>query len=452
MSEACPLDLNYGHFGEPSYDSENHEWHFPRQPGRVRELKPVGPPVRAIQSPLHGSTPHIQRATERTQNIKDLTRQYPELQPASSLLPALAQVSEVVEEVASGHDPTVSELLAIGEAVDLHSRGHGFKTVPIAAFAGGSTGESVSLVLLHNEKLGWKESKNIRLNAFTSKGGEEGWWTGNGSPIQQLIFAESEGRPTSWLAIRYHGAISVLRPQLRRNADLLPLAYAASNRTPQSRLSADHIVTLPPDKANGVPYSDVAFNPWYNQQIATIDQTGAWAVWDVEKTQKRAKGRTFWTINKIRHGGLHDDLSEGETPSSSVADGWGAVLWAGDLSTVIVASRRIFAIFDIKGSPRRLVTPNLVSATTSEWILDLKRSSKDPTHVFVTTTFRIFWLHIASFAGSHADGEMAVGAKCLLSWRHFRDPEDISLTLQVADDSAREDIDDNRQSKSFCRC
>ena len=452
MSEACPLDLNYGHFGEPSYDFENHKWHFPRQPGKIRELKPVGPLVRAIQSPLHGTTAHIQRATERTQNIKDLTRQYPALQAASSLLPELAQVSEVVEEVTSGHDPTVSELLAIGEAVDPDSRGHGFKTVSIAAFAGGSTGESVRVVLLHKEKLGWKDSKNIRLNAFTSKGGEEGWWTGNGSPMQQLVFAEAEGRPTSWLAVRYHGAISVLRPQLRRNADLLQLAYAASNRTSQSRLSADHIVTLPMDKANGVPYSDVTFNPWYNQQIATIDQTGAWAVWDVEKTEKRAKGRTFWTINKIRCGGLHDDLYEGETLSSNVADGWGAVLWAGDLSTVIVAGRRMLAIFDIKGSSRRLVTPNLVSATTSEWILDVKRSSKDPTHVFVTTTFRVFWLQIASFAGNHARGEMAAGAKCLLSWRHFRDPGDISLSLQVADDSAREDIDDNRQSKSFCRC
>ena len=70
MSEAYPLGLNYGHFGEPTYDSENQEWHFPRQPGRTRELKQIGLPVRTLQSPLHSHTAHIQSATERAQNIK----------------------------------------------------------------------------------------------------------------------------------------------------------------------------------------------------------------------------------------------------------------------------------------------------------------------------------------------------------------------------------------------
>lgn len=452
MSEACPLGLNYGHFGEPSYDSENHEWRFPRQPGKTRELKPVGQLVRAIQSPLYGSTAHIQRATERVQNIKDLTRQYPELLPASPLLPQLAQVSEIVEEVTSNHDPTLSELLAIGEAVDSDSEGRGSNTVSIAAIAGGFAGEAVRLVLLKNEKLGWEDSKNIRLSAFSSKGGEEGWWAGNGSPIQQLVFAEAEGRPSSWLAVRYHGAISVLRPQLRRNDNMPPLAHAASIRNPSSRLNANHIVTLLIDQANGVPYSDVAFNPWYNQQIATVGQKGDWAVWDIKKRENQARGGRFWTISKIRDGGLLDDLFEGETLTSSVADGWGAVLWAGDISTIVVAVRRMLTVFDITVEPRRLVAPDLVSTMTSEWILDVKRSPKNSTHVFVITTFSIFWLQIASSAGIHGGGEVAAGAKCLLSWRHFRDPEDISLGLRVADDSDKGCLDDDRESKLFCVC
>ena len=449
MSEARPIDLNYGHFGEPTYDIENHEWHFPRQPGRIRELKPIGLPVRALQSSLHGPVTHVQSATERAQNIKDITHQYPELLAASTLLPALAQVSEVVNDVTSSHDPTVSELLAFGEAVDADRRGHGPQTVSITAVAGGAAGQAVRLVLLKNEKLGWEDSKNIRLSAFSARGGEEGWWYGNGSPIQQLVFAEAERRPSSWLAVRYHGAISVLRPQLRRNADMLPLAHAASTHNPPSRLNANHIVTLPVDQAKDVPYSDVAFNPWYNQQIATIDQKGGWAVWDIEKTEKDPKGKKFWTVRKIRDGVLLGDMSEGKTLTPRVADEWGAVLWASDLFTVIVAGRRALAIFDITGNPRRLVAPNLLSTTTSEWILDVKRSSKNSTHVFVVTTLSIFWLQIISSAGNHGSEKFAAGAKCLLSWRHFRDPEDISISMRVADDSERVNLDEDRDSRSF---
>lgn len=452
MSEVCPLDLNYGHFGEPSYDSENHEWHFPRQSGRTRELKPIGQPVRALQSSLHGPAAHIQSATERARNIKDITHQYPELLPASSLLPALAQVSEIVDNVTSSHDSTMSELLAFGEAVDPDRRSHGSRTVPIAAVAGGDAGEGVRLVLLNNEKLGWEDSKNIRLSAFSALGGEEGWWSANGSRIQQLVFAEAEGRPSSWLAVRYHGAISVLRPHLQRNTNMLPLAHTASIHSPPSRLNADHIVTLSINQANDVPYSDVAFNPWYNQQIATVDQQGGWAVWDVEMLKKQASGRKSWTIKRTRDGGSLHDLVEGETLTSSVADQWGAVLWAGGSSTIVVASRRMLAVFDITGNPRRLVAPNLLSTTTSEWILDVKRSPKDSTHVFVTTTLSIIWLEVVGSARDRGPEDLAAGAKCLLSWRHFRDPGDISLSLRVADGSGRGDADDDRESRLFYMC
>lgn len=449
MSKACPLGLNYGHFGEPSYDSENHKWHFPRQPGRTRELKLIGQPVRALQSLVCAPTAHVQSATERTRNIKDLTNQYPELLPASSLLPGLAKVSEVVDDVTSSHDSARSKLLAIGEAVDSDSKSRGLKTLSIAAVAGGAAGEAVRLVLLTKHKLGWEGSKNIQLSTYSSKGGEEGWWYGNGSPIQQLVFAEAQGRPSSWLAVRHHGAISVLRPELQRDPSIFPLAQAPSIRNTPSRLNANHIVTLSIGQAHNVPFSDVAFNPWYNQQIATIDQEGAWAVWDIEKVEKQAKGKRFWTVKRTRLGRLLDGLPEGETSTSSLLDGWGAVLWAGDLSTIIVASRRMLAVFDITGSPRRLSAPNLVSTTTAEWILDVKRSPKDSTHVFVTTTCSIFWLQITSSAGAHNSEEATAGAKCLLSWCHFRDPADISLGLEVADDSEREDVDDDRTSRAL---
>ena len=448
MTEACPLPLNYGHFGLPSYDVEKHEWHFPRLPGRIRELKQVGQPVIALRSPLRSPLAHIQSAVERSRNVRHLTHQYPEALPASALLPGLAQVSEVVENVTSSHDPVVSELLAIGEAIDPDKSLSHAKRAPIVAIAGGDAGEIVRLILLANEKLGWEGSKSVQLSSFSSKDGEEGWWSGSGSPVQQLVFADAEGGPSSWLAVRYPGAVSVLRPQLRRNPDALSLAYAASTHNPPSRLDANHIATLSIAKTNSAPYSDVAFNPWHNQQIATIDQKGAWAVWDIEKKEKHAKEIKVWTIEKFREGNLSEVLPEGESPTPRVADGWGKVLWAGNDSTIVVARRSILAVFDIEGDPKQISTPNLLSKTTAECILDVKQSLQDSSQIFVATTSSIFWLQVVSSARNHEGEDMVAGAKCLLSWIHFRNSEDLSLSLQVADDFDRGDDDNDGGSMS----
>lgn len=415
MSGARPLDLNYGHLGEPVYDSENHHWRFARVPKLTQPLVPVGNPVIAHQPSSAFNAPN-HSAAERSKNIRDLTKEFPELLSSAPLLPELAQVSEAVNEITSANDPTVSELLAFGRAND-GSKG---RTVPIIAIAGGEAGGLVRLILLAQEQLGWTESKNVYLDNLSSKGGEEAQWSGNGSPIQQLVFAESEGQSSSWLAVRYHGAISILRPQLRRNDDPW-----TSNHTGafHSRLKPNFIVTLPTQRSRRTQFADVAFNPWYHEQIATVDQEGRWTIWNFVCLSTQ---RGLWTIEEAFGGNLFDGHTKDDEQSSDSKDGWGAVSWAGHPNRVIVTGRRTLAVFDVRGGPNRLNVPNLVSNNSPDWILDVKRISSITNDVFVVTSRS---LHLLRFPTSEEANDS--GVQCLLSWRHYRDLGDISLRLNL---------------------
>lgn len=314
---------------------------------------------------------------------------------------------------------------------------HYGKTVPVIAIAGGQAGEIVRLILLTQEQLGWTGSKNIYLDNLSSKGGEEARWLGNGSPIQQLVFAEWEGQPSSWLAVRCHGAVSILRPQLRRNDDVWMSNLAGALH---SRLDPNHIVTLPTQCSQRPQFTDVAFNPWYHQQIATVDKVGHWSVWNFECLAQR---RDLWTIEEAYGGSILDvHVEDGEHPSHS-GDGWGAVLWAGNTNRLIVTGRRALAVFDVRGGPSRLSVPNLVSRNSLDWILDIKRGSSATSDAFVVTSRS---LHLLRFPVS----EKANGSdvQCLLSWRHFRDLGDISLRLNLLTYSENLDSRCDAASKS----
>ena len=457
MRKARPIDLTYGHLGEPVYDSESKKWHFPRRPSigsyssltrspsrlndaAGRRLKLVREPVVALQGSLEVTTRGSQNAAERSNHIKELARQYPELVPAASLIPDLAQTSEATNKVTANHDPTVSGLLAFGEAIDVTSDRPGVRTIPIIACAAGKAGELVRLSRLAKEKLGWEGNGILRLNTLSATNEEQGWWAGNGGPIQQLVFAEAEGESSYWLAVRYHGAISILRPLLRTCPDFSSSYDASGIHLPSSRLDANHIVTLP--EQNGVAFSGVAFNPWDHQQFATIDQQGDWNVWVVDASL-RVKQKGLGTITNPANGHL---LGAQELDGGSpyvAADGWGAVLWASDQDTIVVADRAVFAVFDIKSSSQQVQVPVLTSSRTSDWILDVKKGSRDPCNVFVATSLCIFWLRISSSEEEPKTADTKSNAQCLLSWRHFRDQEDISLRLNTLELSERAPVDED---------
>ncbi len=402
-----------------------------------RQLHPIGQPTVVFEALLaHNPSNGAQGAITRTRNIKKLAQTYPELVPGISLLPALAQVSEIVCEATSRYDPSVSELLAFGTALNRDNPRKGSKTVSIIATAGGEAGEAVRLACLRRRQIGWHANNTIGLNCPEVENKEQGWWSGYGGPIQQLCFAEGEGNANSWLAVRYPGATTILRPNLHRRTTL-PVSSSSSKPRdlyPASRLDPNPVATVPIERSGGAPHANVSFNPWFEKQLAIVDQEGRWSVWDIENQNSR---RNLWAVKAGSAGNIHDGQNEGLDSSYIDADGWGSILWACNVHTLLVFSRRTFVLCNIKEDLEPLAGPDLALTKTVDWILDVKRSPSDKSHVFVVTSSRIFWLRIIGFGEMKTVGDPDVGAKILLSWRHFLDQMDISLGLSVLMDTGR---------------
>ena len=349
------------------------------------------------------------------------------------MLPALAQASEVVSEVTSRHDPTISELLAFGTALNRDNPRTGTTTVPIIATAGGEAGDAVRLAVLGKKIVGWHGNKTVGLSLLEIQGNELGWRSGNGGPIQQLSF--KEGEDSTWLAVRYPGATTILRPILRRNT-IPPIAYAFRSQRADlytaSRLDPNPVATLPKLRSGGAPHSDVSFNPWYGQQFAIVDQESHWSVWNIGYENKR---RNLWTIEAGPAGTIQAEHNEPLESSNIIADGWGSILWAGNVHTLTVFNRRTFVLCNLQDVSERLAGPDLAPTKSGDWILDVKRSTLEKSQLFVATSSCIFWLSISGFGEVKEKGHLNPGARILLSWRHFRYQEDISLRINVLGDA-----------------
>lgn len=400
-----------------------------------RQLKPIGQPTVAFKASLaQNLSSTTQSAVARTRTIKKLAKAYPELVPGIFLLPGLAQTSEIVCEATSRYDPTVSELLVFGTALNRDNPRTGSTTVPIVAAAGGEAGEAVRLSCVGKKRVGWHGNTTIGLTYSEIKDKEHGWWSGNGGPIQQLSFAEDGGNSSPWLAVRCPGATSILHPVLRPST-VLPVSPYPSLRAglyQASRLDPNPVAVLPTEMTAGAPHADVSFNPWYEKQLAIVDQRGMWSVWDIEYKSKR---RDLWTVKAGRVGSIQDGQIRGSDLSNIDTDGWGSILWAYNVHTLIVFGRRTFVLYNLKDDSEHLLGPDLALATGQDWILGVKRSPSDKCHVFVVTSSRIFWLRINGFGEVKEKENPDIGAEILLSWRHFRDPDDASLGLNILRDT-----------------
>jgi RNA polymerase I-specific transcription initiation factor RRN6 len=177
------------------------------------------------------------------------------------------------------------------------------------------------------------------------------------------------------------------------------------------------------------PHADVSFNPWYNQQFAILDEQGNWSIWSIEGLQRK-RAKTEASPGKSGH--IHDGLLQDESlPELRNADGWGRVLWAASLSTIIICQRRHLAIFDLKAHPKRLYSPALVDAKATDWIVDVKRSPLRLDQIFVLTTTQIFWLQVTATDERVNQDDGYAGARILLSCHHFRDEEDETMKLEI---------------------
>ncbi|KAL8695294.1 MAG: hypothetical protein Q9218_000193 [Villophora microphyllina] len=436
MTDARPIDLSYGHFGELSYDVRKGVWMFPRNLENAPLLRIVGAPrvlISSQTSPVTSYTDHT--AATRRRTVEQLVQTYPELVPSSAPLLYYhpAEAPKTNEHLAPALDATYSDRIAFGRAQNYtHSRRYA-KSVSVVAVVDGATGGLVRVFQSKSQVFGSESQPRLTLETEILQLKLQGIWSGTGSPVQQLQFAQANGEPTEWLAVRHGQGTSILRVVLRESAapalhKLCEMPAAEANV--EFRFVLQHIATLSRQRSGGASHADVCFNPWNPWEFAVLDQSLRWSTWRVKSVSKKPNA---WTLD-ARHSGrcttlpFHNPVSRpGSQPST---DGWGALKWIRNGTGLLICGRTAIATVEFRDMPHHLPLPGFGLCAPTEWILDIKQSPTDQQYVFILTSSRVLWAYLNQndVAGSSPSQP---NARLLLAWTHFRSEHDTSLTLQI---------------------
>ncbi|EGE86163.2 hypothetical protein BDDG_09108 [Blastomyces dermatitidis ATCC 18188] len=419
--------LQYGHLGSATYLPDIQVWEFSRKIDKEPSLVFYGHVKCAFPAPATpGARIEIQDSDRLLTNKDEdaLLKVRPELAPGLGLLRRHEASSRAITAAVAKFDPQVSNLLAIGNAINLDRRGgRGDSTVPIAVLVCGDSAASIQLVELDDEGIAWPPDSDGLVKVPTLHSRQKALWMGTAGPVQQICFAETVDEKSTWLAVRFLQSSIVFRPQ--RNKLPISVHYDDMDfmreNLEDTRLDANPVLEIPISSTGGVPHADITFNPWYQQQIAVVDRLGNWTIWDIGKQRQS----TYWHADPGPSGRL-----DGERTKRDHYDGWAAISWVGNVHKLLVCDRRNIALYRIETDPMQHYAVDVNIQQESEWILDIKRSQSNLSNIFVLTTTQILWLHVNSddFSSSSQRGD-GQEITVLLSWRHFRDPEDTSLQL-----------------------
>ncbi|OAX78896.1 hypothetical protein ACJ72_06793 [Emergomyces africanus] len=425
--------LQYGHLGRATYLPDLHIWEFSRKIDREPSLLFYGHVKCTFAAPdAYIALSNTQNGGGRLTNKNEdaLLKVRPELAPALGLFRRHEAPSRAIIAAVTRFDPQVSNRLAIGNAVNRDRRGGEESTVPIAVLVCDNSAASIQLVELDAERIVWPPDSDRLAKVPSLRGREKAMWMGTAGPVQQICFAETVDEKSTWMAVRFLKSTTVFCPQRNK----LPLSAHYDDMDfiregwEDTRLDANPILDISISSTGGFPHADVTFNPWYQQQIAIVDYQGNWSVWDIVMPRQS----TYWRADPGPSGRLDLEgmLHRDEPTQRNHYDGWASISWVGNVHKLLVCDRRNIALYRLDADPIQRHPVDVDIQQESEWILDVKRSQSNLSNIFVLTTTQIFWLHVnsddfASFRHQGDNQEITV----LLSWRHFRDPEDTSLQL-----------------------
>lgn len=358
--------------------------------------------------------------------MKRIVKTRPEIFPANVIASAFTNCSSATQP---GYPTTYGQLIAVGGAVDAdHQTEH--RTHPIIAIPWGEAGHVLRFIRPQTEYRGWGKHSALKLSLWNAASGDIGYWVGTGGTIRQITFANDGNALGTLLAARQDSTITIFRPMYHKQLVRAVMPSGYDKQYPPSRLSANPVAVLKTETSGSRRHADVSFNPFYTRQLGVVDDLGRWSIWDIEGRMR--KGATLELVLG-KSGEIYDDfVPNSREKNLGTRDGWHRILWAANVSTIIVCNRCHIAVFDVKSTPTRLSSPGSLSIGANNWILDIKHSPVDSGHIFILTTSRVFWIEVIAAGGEKEAHE--AGIRVILSYRHFRDVSDETLSLTVLEE------------------
>ena len=452
--------LNYGHLGTASFNEDARRWTFLRQPLDQEHLRSAFPFSLVKEEEVHAATGNFGSSDGDTRPESHISYRHLRARSANAALATVSvedeePISHAITKLAERHNPNLSDCLAFGSASlllenDVRS---GYTTVPIVAFASGSTGELITFVQLGRDTANVEDldGKEVDLKIPTITTTNETSWKGSGETIQQICFAATRGYQSTWMAARLLSSTTIFHPLFHRKATQSTIS--GSNISPTgnspSPLDANPILTIPTSRTGGHPHADVCFHPEDSQSLGVVDQHGNWSTWRIEG-KRSVSSRVLFRIHLLKAGKLYSwENLRRPADIPPYHDGWHRISWlankARDIDKVFVVNRRDASLHAIANEQRDAVDLLLGQINEARWVLDLRKSITHPGRLFILTTTRVLWISMADEARrdtSHS-GEFTI----LCSWQHHRDGEDVTLHLTVLETSQCM----NTMLQSLCR-
>ncbi|KAK2861486.1 hypothetical protein FQN49_004149 [Arthroderma sp. PD_2] len=433
MDDHLKNEVSLGHLGKATYVEDLQEWKFLRAPNKGLNFNLAGEAnvfshgksLNLCQEPRNGNS-----VTKRTEQV--LLNLHPELTHGLSNMVLEEATSRAITSAATSFEPSGHGCLAFGDVARMIDERIANQTIPIMVCLSGNSSSSLTLFPYDFSQASLATGNETSLDENQSM-----LWTVPGGPVQQVSSSEAMNEQRKNFAARLSFSTTIFSPIYHR----IPVPVSLNDKDSYAesyllaKIDPNPLVNIPCNLTGGQPHASVVFNPWYQRQLALIDRAGNWSIWDLQRRHKRKAG---WFAERGPSGSLRLLEADESLKPIDHYDGWHAISWVGTIHQLLVCDRRNVSLCRIDVRPPKQEPLDLCLEFSSEWILDVLWSQKSPSHIFVLTTLRIFWLNIAPPEVSRlSQSDDFQTATILLTWKHFRDPEDISLKLtsiSVGDD------------------
>ncbi|KAL5334068.1 RNA polymerase I-specific transcription initiation factor RRN6-like protein [Aspergillus crustosus] len=421
MDETSTRYLQYGLLGKAVYNSDTRSWRFLRTLSCPPRISYTGVTKTAVEAPPAS----IQRFS--TPKTPSLYPEYPEL-AAGYRFAHIETLSHPITASNEACNPMTSELLDFGRAVDSDIEYSKSRAVPIVAFASGKCRDIIAFRILTDDIVNFEQLSTTQLRVPTIGYGDAIDWLASGAPVRQICFSNAPGERATLMAARFSSTF-IFRPLYHRTpVQVSTRREMNTSHIQKSRLDPNFLMEIPTSRTGGASHADAKFNPWNQSQLAIVDLDGNWGIWELRNQHRCSEDN--W-IASISTSGKLPWVGDEEGPSTGAYgrhDGWLAVEWVGNGNHIIVCDRRCSMLYRMESGQIYPYSIELGFKRKSEWILHMKRSSCNPSHIFILTTSRLIWFDMNTDAIS-VDPSTCPELSPLISWSHFRDSDDTTLQL-----------------------